>query len=90
MGVFDYINQRGLNTKYAKDLTEAEEMFNAQKEAIQSLKDSQGLQEIVAYWERQKEINENMFENAKENKDMYFALYKQSKMFLQFIGNLLE
>ena len=88
MGILDYMKEQKAEHIYAKDLGEAENIFLSQKEAIQSLKDSRGLKEIVNYWERQKELNENMFENSKD-KEVYFALYKQSKQFLQFIANLL-
>lgn len=88
MSILDYIQNKGAEAKYAKDLTEAENIFLKQKEAIQGIKDTQGLKEIVEFWERQKEINESMFETGKD-KEIQFALYKQSKQFLNFIGNLL-
>ncbi len=86
--MLDYVQNMGAEHKYAKDISEAEEMFLAQKEAITSMRETSGLREIITYWERQKEANENMFESSKD-KEKYFALYKQSKMFLQFIDNLL-
>jgi len=89
MGILDYMRTKKVEHKYAKDISEAENMFLSQKGAITSIKDSSGLKEIVQYWERQKEANENMFESSKD-KDKYFALYKQSKEFLNFIANLLD
>jgi len=82
MGIYDYLDNR----KYEKDISKAEEIFLQQKSAIQGLKGTTGLKEIKAYWERQKEINENMFDQTGEK--VYFKLYQQCKQFLNFIENL--
>jgi len=82
MGIYNMLN----NYKHDKEISKAEEIFLKQKEAIMSLKGTSGLKEIVAYWTRQKEINENSFGNTGDN--THFALYKQSQQFLKFIENL--
>jgi len=89
MGIINYINENRLQKKHVQNINDAQAMFNKQRDAIRAIKDTQGLKEIIAYWERQKEINEEMFDQSKD-KDKYFALYKESKLFLQFIANLLE
>ena len=89
MGILEYIDENRRQKKYTQNVTDAQEMFNKQKEAIKNIKDTAGLKEIIRYWETQKELNENMFEQGKD-KEKYFALYKEAKMFLKFIANLLD
>ena len=90
MSILDLLGDKD-EKQYNKAQSEAIEMFNKQKSSIMALEGSDGLKTIVNYWEQVKNINENMFEKAKmEDKDKYFALYKQSKMFIEFINNLLE
>lgn len=90
MGLFDYIAAKKTEARYIKDIDEAENVFLRQEKAIRGIKDTPGLEEIVNFWKRQQEINENMFESCKaEEKDKYFSLYRQSKSFLNFIDNLL-
>lgn len=89
MGIFDEIQQRKQQKQYVADISEAEKIFKAQKGAINGIKKTAGLKEVLAYWVRQKEANEQRFETAKiEDKDKYFALYKQAKNFITFIQNL--
>ena len=89
MSIFEVIEQAGKEVKYNKNITEAQKIFNKQKQAIKNLKGTEGLTEIKKYWESMKELNENMYEEASmDKKPIYFALYKQSKQFLNFIENL--
>jgi hypothetical protein len=90
MGMLDYMREQKNKKQYVSSETEAQTIFNQQQESIKNIKDTKGLKEIVDYWERQKDLNETMFEQTEKDKDKYFALYKQSKMFLQFIANLLD
>lgn len=90
MSILDVLGNRD-EKKYDKAQEEAVNMFMKQKNSILALKGTDGLETILNYWEQAKDINENMFEKAKmEDKDKYFALRKQAKMFIAFIDNLLE
>lgn len=88
MGITDYIKDKKEEFAYSKNILEAETIFLKQRESILSIKDTPGLKEIVAYWERQKNENERMFDVSTTDKPKYFALYKQSKQFLNFIENM--
>ena len=87
--MLDYMREQKNKKQYVSSETEAQTIFNQQQESIKNIKDTKGLKEIVDYWERQKDLNETMFEQTEKDKDKYFALYKQSKMFLQLIANLI-
>ena len=55
--MLDLIQNMGAEHKYAKDISEEEEMFLAQKGAITSIRETSGNKEITTYREGQKENN---------------------------------
>jgi len=91
MGMIDYLKERGEVRKYMKAEESAMDVFKRQQNSLLALKGQAGFKAIMEYWESVRDINEAMFEKASiADKDKYFALYRQSKGFIEFIKNMTE
>lgn len=88
--MIDFLNFNSVEKENVKQTSEAEKIFKNQVRAIKRLVTNKDFDIILGYFKNLKDINENSFEHAKtiEEKNVYFALYKQSKNFLNYIENL--
>jgi len=77
--------------KYLSDLQKAEQYFEAQKEAIRAIKDTQGYKEMRMYWMREREASIERLKTAKGS-DLHDAQARLtvSQSFLDFLDNLLS
>lgn len=78
--------------KYLSSIESAEEYFVKQGEAIRSIKDTIGYQEIRMYWVRERDaIVTRMSELRSDNIADYKALQAEERLaykFIQFLDNL--
>lgn len=88
--MLDFLNFDNTEKNNNKKTSDAEKMFKKQVNSIKNLVKNEDFDVIIDYFKTLKDINEMSFEKAKniEDKNIYFALYKQAKNFLYYIENL--
>jgi len=86
----DFLNFNSVKKDTEKQINEAQEIFDRQVKAVQRLVENKDFTIVTDYFLAIKDINENAFEKAKDinEKNVYFALYKQAKNFLRYVENL--
>lgn len=92
MSIFDLIDEAKSAREFRNADQEAVKMFEAQKKALQYIKETEGFKEILKFWEREKEAAENRLMTAKDidNLAEARASYALAKRFIGFITARLQ
>jgi len=85
MSILDFVKEHQSKKEFSHAEDKAVKLFDTQKQAVKSIKDTEGYREIKEFFKREKEAAENrMITSAKEDKKA-FAVFQVAKRFLAFL-----
>ena len=85
MSIFDYLKDRESKKTFDEQNSEAIKTFGRQKEAVKSIKSSEGYAEIKRFFERERKIALDRVMTAKKDDPMAKATYLIANNFLEFL-----
>lgn len=70
MNIFELIEERKSKRRYTSDKASAIDIFDKQREAVKSISDTAGFQEIRNYWIRELEASQTRLMTMKDEREL--------------------
>lgn len=88
--ITDAVKESRLQKTYDTATQRAVEMFLNQKDAINNIKDTEGLKEIRMFFEREKEASMQLIMSSSKNNEKEKGRYDLADRFLTFLDRLID